>query len=183
MHINNLKKYYFINEFNYTHLINLNKNISFIWRNKDKETSIKTLIKLRDFCKKNQRCFYISNDVKLAKKMNADGVYISSTNKNLNLKTANFKKKFKILGSAHNLKEIKIKELQNTKEIFLSPLFKKKINPQLDIYKYLKLREITKMKDISLGGIDEKNVRKLNMIKPFGFAGISYFEKKKAPKN
>ena len=93
MHIHKLKKYYFINEFNYTHLINLNKNISFIWRNKDKETSINTLIKLRDFCKKNQRNFYISNDIKLARKLNADGVYISSSNKNLNLKTNNFKKK------------------------------------------------------------------------------------------
>ena len=179
VHINNFKKYYFINKFNQNHLINLNKSISFIWRNKDKESSITTLIKLRDFCKKNQRCFYVSNDIKLAKKINADGVYIPSTNKNLNFKANNFKKEFKILGSAHNLKEIKIKELQNIKEIFLSPLFKKKINPQLDIYKYLKLREITKMKDISLGGIDEKNVRKLNMIKPFGFAGISYFEKKR----
>ena len=176
MHINNLKKYYFINEFNYTHLINLNKNISFIWRNKDKETSIKTLIKLRDFCKKYQRCFYISNDIKLARKINANGVYISSTNKNLNLRTINLKKKFKILGSAHNLKEIKIKELQNTNEIFLSPLFKKKINQQLNIYRYLKLRETTNMSDISLGGINNKNFKKLNMIKPIGFAGISYFE-------
>ena len=176
VHINNLKKYYFINEFNYTHLINLNKNISFIWRNKDKETPIETLIKLRDFCKKNQRRFYISNDIKLARKMNADGVYISSSNKNLNIRTANLKKKFKILGSAHNLKEIKIKELQNTNEIFLSPLFKKKINQQLNIYRYLKLRETTNMSDISLGGINNKNIKKLNMIKPFGFAGISYFE-------
>ena len=179
VHINNLKKYYFINEFNQNYLINLDKSISFIWRNKDKETSITTLIKLRDFCKKNQRFFYISNDIKLAKKINADGVYISSTNKNLNLKTNNFKKEFKILGSAHNLKEIKIKELQNIEEIFLSPLFKKKINPQLNIYKYLKLRKITKMRDVSLGGINEKNLRKLNLIKPFGFAGISYFEKKR----
>ena len=176
MHINNLKKYYFINEFNYTHLINLNKNISFIWRNKDKETSIKTLTELRDFCKKNQRCFYISNDVKLARKLNADGVYISSNNKNLNLINTNLKKKFKILGSAHNLREIKLKELQNIEEIFLSPLFKEKTNKQLNIYKYLKLREITKMRDISLGGINNKNIKKLNMIKPFGFAGISYFE-------
>ena len=176
MHINNLKKYYFINEFNYTHLINLSKNISFIWRNKDKETSINTLIKLRDFCKKNQRRFYISNDIKLARKLNADGVYISSTNKNLILKTNNLKKKFKILGSAHNLKEIKIKELQNTDEIFLSPLFKKKTNQQLNIFRYLKLRATTKMNDISLGGINNKNLKKLNMIKPFGFAGISYFE-------
>ena len=69
-----------------------------------------------------------------------------------------------------------IKELQNTEEVFLSPLFKKKTNQQLDIFKYLKLREITKMKDISLGGINNKNLKKLNMIKPFGFAGISYFE-------
>ena len=88
----------------------------------------------------------------------------------------NFKKKFKILGSAHNLKEIKIKELQNTEEIFLSPLFKKKINQKLNIYRYLKLRETTKMNDISLGGINSKNLKKLKMIKPFGFAGISYFE-------
>jgi len=176
VHINNLKKYYFINEFNYTHLINLNKNISFIWRNKDKETSIKTLIKLRDFCKKNQRCFYISNDIKLATKINADGVYISSNNKNLNFSTSNLKKKFRILGSAHSLREIKIKEMQNTQEIFLSPLFKKKTNQQLNIYRYLKLRETTKMSDISLGGINNKNLKKLNMIKPIGFAGISYFE-------
>ena len=108
--------------------------------------------------------------------MNADGVYISSSNKNLNIRTANLKKKFKILGSAHNLKEIKIKELQNTNEIFLSPLFKKKINQQLNIYRYLKLRETTNMSDISLGGINNKNFKKLNMIKPIGFAGISYFE-------
>ena len=176
MHINNFKQYYFINEFNYTHLINLNENISFIWRNKDKETSIETLIKLRDFCKKNQRRFYISNDIKLAKKLNADGLYISSTNKNLVLKSISHKKKFKILGSAHNLKEIKIKELQNVDEIFLSPLFKKKTNKQLDIYKYFNLRKTTIMKDISLGGINEKNIKKLKLIKPFGFAGISYFE-------
>ena len=176
VHINNLKKYYFINEFNQNHLISLNKNISFIWRNKDKETPINTLIKLRDFCKKNQRSFYISNNAKLAERINANGVYISSTNRNLNLRTNKFKKKFKILGSAHNLKEIKIKELQNIEEIFLSPLFKEKTNKQLNIHRYLKLRTITKMRDISLGGINNKNIKKLNMIKPFGFAGISYFE-------
>ena len=176
MHIHKLKKYYFINEFNQNHLISLNKNISFIWRNKDKETPINTLIKLRNFCKKNQRNFYISNNVKLAERLKANGVYISSSNQNLNLKTTSLKKKFRILGSAHNLKEIKIKELQKTEEIFLSPLFKKKTNQQLNIFRYLKLRATTKMRDISLGGINNKNLKKLNMIKPFGFAGISYFE-------
>jgi len=181
MHIKNLKKYYFINRFEYSHLINLDKNISFIWRNKDKETSSKTLIKLRDFCKKYQRKFYISNDIKLANDIKADGVYISSTNKKFNSKFFSFKNKFRIIGSAHNLKEIKQKELQNIKEIFISPLFKDKTNKQLSIYQYLKLKKATYMKDISLGGINEKNVKRLKLIDPYGFAGISFFDKKKAP--
>ena len=176
MHIKNLKKYYFINKFDNTHLINLNKNISFIWRNKDKETHLKTLTKLRDFCKENHRKFYISNDIKLAIRVKADGVYIPSTNKNLNFKSIKFKKEFKILGSAHNFKEVKIKELQDVDEIFLSPLFKSKKNPQLNIYKYLNLRKVTFMKDVSLGGINNKKIKKLRLIKPFGFAGISFFE-------
>ena len=176
MHKKNLKKYYFINKFESSHLINLHKNISFIWRNKDKETDLHTLIKLRDFCRVNNREFYLSNDIKLAIKINANGVYIPSTNKKLNFKSIKPKKRFKILGSAHNFKEIKIKELQEVDEIFLSPLFKIKNNPQLNIYKYLNLRRITFMKDISLGGINIKNVKKLNLINPYGFAGISYFE-------
>ena len=137
---------------------------------------MKTLIKLRDFCKKNRRRFYISNDFKLAKKLDADGLYISSTNRNLIFKSISHKKKFKILGSAHNFKEIKVKEFQNVSEIFLSPLFKDKKNQRLDIYKYLNLKKTTIMKDISLGGISYENIKKLKLIKPHGFAGISFFE-------
>ena len=176
MHIRKLKKYYFINEFNQNHLINLNKNISFIWRNKDKETPIDTLIKLRNFCKKNRRNFYLSNNLKLARKIGANGIYISSYNKDLNFKLARLEKNFKILGSAHNFKEIKIKELQNVQEIFISPLFKDKNNKELNIFKYLKLKDFTSMKDISLGGINNNNIKKLSMINPFGFAAISLFE-------
>ena len=133
-------------------------------------------MKLRNFCKENRRKFYISDDIKLAIKIKANGVYIPSTNKNLNFQLIKQKKKFKILGSAHNFKEIKIKELQKVDEIFLSPLFKSKNNPQLNIYKYINLRKTTIMKDISLGGINNKNIKKLKLIKPFGFAGISFFE-------
>ena len=168
--------YYFISEINYSRLKNLDKNISLIWRNKNKETPIKNLIELRNFCNNNNRKLYINNNIKLVNKIKADGLYISSNNKNLMLKSNILKTKLKILGSAHNLREIKIKELQNVDEIFLSPLFKDKTNKQLDIYKYLNLRKTTKMKDISLGGINEKNIKKLKLIKPFGFAGISYFE-------
>ena len=134
------------------------------------------MVKLRDFCKINNRKFYISNDFKLAYKINADGLYISSTNKNLAYKSVWSQKKFKIIGSAHNLREIKIKELQNVSEIFLSPLFKDKGNKQLNVYRYLNLKNFTTMRDISLGGINSKNIKKLRLINPYGFAGISFFE-------
>ena len=109
-------------------------------------------------------------------KLGLDGAYIPSFVKSYSHLSYKIKPSFIILGSAHNLKEIKIKELQKAEEIFLSPLFKKKTNQQLNIFRYLKLRDTTKMNDISLGGITNKNLKKLNMIKPFGFAGISYFE-------
>tara|TARA_B100000886_G_C20277410_1_gene429666 strand:- start:124 stop:687 length:564 start_codon:yes stop_codon:yes gene_type:complete len=179
MHIKNLKQYYFIDKFDYSHLENLSKNISFIWRNKDKENSLKNLIKLRNFCKKHQRKLYISNDIKLANKINADGLYISSSNKNLIIASSSFRKDFKILGSAHNLKEIKMKELQGVNEVFLSPIFKEKYNEKLEMFRYLNLRNLTKMKDIALGGISQKNIKRFNLIRPFGFASISFFEKKR----
>ena len=181
VHLNNFIQYYFIDKFEYSHLIKLNKNISFIWRNKDKESHIKTLNKLSNFCKKNQRKFYISNNIKLAFQTKANGVYISSANKDLNIRYFQLRNNFKVLGSAHNLKELRLKEFQNVREIFLSPLFKDKINKQLDVHRYLTLRKLTFMRDVSLGGINNKNIKKLKLIKPFGFAGISYFSKKKGP--
>ena len=176
MHIKNLKQYYFIDKFDYYHLVNLSKNISFIWRNKDKQTSLKTLIELRNFCKKYQRKLYLRNDPKLAIKLDVDGLYISSTNKTLIFKPITHKKKFEILGSAHNMKEIKIKELQGVDKIFLSPIFKDKKNQKLYLYKYLNIKKLTSMKDVALGGINKKNLKKLKFIEPYGFAGISYFE-------
>ena len=111
----------------------------------------------------------------MANKINADGLYISSSNKNLTIVSSSLKKNFKILGSAHNLEEIRIKELQGVDEVFLSPIFKEKYNKKLKMFRYLSLRNLTQMKDIALGGINKKNLKKLNLIKPFGFAGISFF--------
>ena len=176
MHTKNFRKYYFLNKFDYSHLINLDQNISFIWRNKDKQTSLKNLIELRLFCKKYRRKLYISNDIRLAVKLNVDGLYISSTNKSLTFKPVTFKKKFEILGSAHNFKEIRIKELQGVNKIFLSPIFKNKKNQKLGLYKYLNLKKLTLMKDIALGGINKENIKKLKLVEPYGFAGISYFK-------
>ncbi len=80
------------------------------------------------------------------------------------------------MGSAHNLMEIKVKEKQGAKLIFLSPLFKtKNYRKSLGVIKFNILSLNIKSKIIALGGIDKKNLKKLKMTNAYGFSGIKYF--------
>ena len=108
-----------------------------------------------------------------------DGAYLPSFNKSINFNKSNFKKKFVIIGSAHSVQEIKIKEQQGVKLIFLSPLFKiNKNNKFLNPIKFNLLAAKTKKKVIALGGITTKNLNSLRLTKSYGFAGISFFKDK-----
>ena len=60
--------------------------------------------------------------------LDLDGAYIPAFDRSLKHLAYSYKKNFKIIGSAHNLKEIRLKELQNVRKIFLSSLFKKNKN-------------------------------------------------------
>ena len=121
----------------------------------------------------------MSNNIKLALKLNLDGVYIPSFNKDFSHLSYNLKKKFKLLGSAHSIKEIRIKEKQGIKSIFLSSIFKKNKN-YLGIYKFRLMKKYTGSKIIALGGINNENLKTLKLINVSGFSGITFF-KKKAP--
>ena len=172
MHLN---KYYFINKFNPDHIKKLDKNISIIYRNYKSSYDLNIIIKIRDFCRKNGRNFYLANNVKLAIKYNLNGAYIPSFNKDL--KHLNYKTKpnFLIIGSAHNLKEIRIKEIQKVSKIFISSIFKFEKN-YLGFYKFKNLSKNTKKKVIALGGINKNNFKKIKLLNIDGFAGIGYFE-------
>ncbi len=130
---------------------------------------------MKTYCKNSGYKFYLSNNIKLAIKLNLDGVYIPSFNKNIKHLAFSYKKNFLIIGSAHNNKEIKIKELQKVEVLFLSSLFKQNKN-YLGINKFKILSNLTKNKIVALGGITSKNIKKLKLLNCFGFAGISYFE-------
>ena len=80
-----------------------------------------------------------------------------------------------LIGSAHNNKEIKIKEKQKVNKIFISSLFKKNKN-FLGINKFKLLSKLTEKEVIALGGISKKNIKLLKLINSFSFAGISNFE-------
>ena len=79
------------------------------------------------------------------------------------------------MGSAHNLREIRIKELQKVDAIFLSSIFKKN-NNYLGLFKFLNLSSLSKKNVIALGGISQKNKKRLHVTNLWGFAGISYFK-------
>ena len=150
MHIFDLEKYHFIDKFEVEQLNKLNKNISIIYRNYKSSFNSNLIIKIRNFCKKYNRNLYLANNIKMAIKYNLDGAYIPSFNndfKHLNYKT---KSGFLIIGSAHNLKEIRIKETQQVNQIFISSIFKKEKN-YLGLYKFRSLSKNTKKKNNSSG--------------------------------
>ena len=72
------------------------------------------------------------------------------------------------------------KEKQKVSKIFLSSLFKKNKN-FLGINRFKLLSKLTKKKIVILGGISNKNKKKLSLLDQSEFAGISYFEEKKGP--
>ena len=176
MHRNIIKKYYFINKFETNNIDKQDKQTVIIYRNYSlKNINEELILNIKNYCKKKGVKFYLSNNIKLAIKLNLDGAYIPSFNKTTKHLAYSYKKKFVIVGSAHNLKEIRTKESQNVKKIFLSSLFKKNKN-FLGINKFKALTKLTKKNVVMLGGISNKNIKKLSILNQSDFAGISYFE-------
>ena len=174
--------YYFINEYNHAELSKLSKNINIIYRNYKKNIDISTLISIRNYCKKNKIKFFISNNIKLAIKYQLDGIYIPAFNKQINFIKYLLPQNFEIIGSAHNNVEISIKQKQGCNIIFVSPIFEvKKKKYFLDVIRFNLLTLNKKIKFVALGGINEKNKIRLNLLSICGFAGISFFQKKTAP--
>ena len=171
-----IKKYYFINKFETNNIDKQDKQTAIIYRNYSSEIiNEEIIIKIKRYCKKKGIKFYLSNNIKLALKLNLNGAYIPSFNKSYKHLAYSFKKDFKIIGSAHNLKEIRNKEIQKAEKIFLSSLFKKNKN-FLGINKFKLLSKLTKKKIVILGGITKDNKKKLTLLNQSDFAGISYFE-------
>ena len=175
------QKYYFINKFETKIIDKLDKQTVVVYRNYTSEPINKELIiKIKKYCNKRDIKFYLSNNVKLALKLSLDGGYIPSFNNCIKHLSYSYKKKFELIGSAHNLKEIRTKEKQKVNKIFISSLFKKNKN-FLGINKFKLISKFTQKNTVALGGITKKNIKKLKLLNCSEFAGISFFDQKKGP--
>ena len=179
MHTHNLpSKYHFIDNLNINNIEYLDNNVALIYRNYSDKINIDDLLKFKFFCKQTNRKFFISNHIEIAFKYKLDGAYIPSFNKRFYLKNYTSNKKFNLIGSAHNYKEILIKHKQNVSLIFLSPLFKTpKKNNFLGIFRFINLCNLVKKPVIALGGINNNNIKLLRLIKLYGFAAINFYKK------
>ena len=132
------------------------------------------------FCKAHHIPFYILNDVKIAKQLNAYGIYISANNKKISLSLFS-SIKFKLIGSAHNQFEYFIKQKQNCKTIMLSPIFynnKYLPNQILNPIKFNLISLNWKTEVCALGGISNENIKKIKSTKVKSLGVKSWVYKK-----
>ena len=169
--------YYYIDKFNKDEIDKLDRLISIIYRNYSNKVDENDIKHLVNFCKSQRRKVYISNNLNLALKFNFNGIYIPSFNKVSKYKNI-YKRNFEIIGSAHNIKEVLNKEKQGCSKIFLCPIFKTKKNKySLGVTKFNLIKLNTKKDIVPLGGINESNIKKINLCGAKSVGAISWIKK------
>ena len=153
---------------------------SIIYRNKNNLENITDLLNFRRVCRAKSIEFYVANDTRLAVLLNSDGIYISAFNKNF--KALSLRANFKLIGSAHNLREISLKTKQGCKTILFSKLFLVNYDKKAPFLGVVKFNNHLKINNnlIPLGGISINNLNNLNNINCRGFALLSEIKKKPA---
>ena len=168
--------FYFIDDFNKDHIKSLPRNIAIIYRNYNQKHNEQDILAMKKFCVMIRKKFYLSNNIHLVEKLRLDGAYIPSFNKNLfttRLKT----KKFTLLGSAHNMKEINQKIRQKVDYLFISPIFKvNKKKDFLGIVRFNILAQKFNQNIVALGGINKDNLNMIKNLKNYSFASISHIK-------
>ena len=101
--------------------------------------------------------------------MNLDGVYIPAFNRKIKIYQFYKKETFRIIGSAHNLKEIIEKKKQGCNKIILSRIFKTYKKNHMGVIRFNLLSNISN-KIICLGGINSNTFKKVKMINCVGVA-------------
>jgi thiamine-phosphate pyrophosphorylase len=185
---NKLKKYIFIKDLNEEIKKNIKKlcNVEIIINNIDfSEISLKRFLKIQNFCQKNKIPFYIIENYKIALKLKAQGIFISSDNKRI-IPNLFLYKKFKIIGSAHNQLEYFFKKRQQCETITLSPIFfnpKYSKNKALNPIKFNLISKDWNANLCALGGILDENIRKINLTKvsSIAFQRLIFGAKKNPP--
>ena len=179
------KKHYFliiesVQDINLSQIKKRNK-FTIIYRNLGQYEPKEQVTSFRKNCKAKDIKFFVTNDINLAQSLNADGIYLSARNNSLRF--LKFKRKnFKIIGGAHNIREINHKKLQGCESILLSRLFRVSYKPRMDCLGVNKFNSYLARNPqiVALGGININNINKLKTVNSQSFAILSALKKKPA---
>ena len=179
INLNYLENFFFTSYLDNTIKNNLRKfkNISIVYNTQENSLNINEFLKIKEFCKKEKIKIYILDNIKLAIKLGTDGIFITSQNKKI---YQPYKKSFKFIGTAHNQREFYFKTYQKCEYLFLSPIF---YNPKYSNNKILQITRFNlialnwKKKLIALGGINNKNLKKIYLTRSCGVGFVSWINK------
>jgi len=154
------------------------KNINFFQlrlKKENKKKKIKIAKKILKICKKNRVKFIINDDPYLALKVNAHGCHLGQ--KDMNILKARKILKNKIIGvTCHNSIRLARKAFLNgANYIALGAFFKtqtKKVIHKADLKTLNKIKKSVNVPIVAIGGIDEKNYKKL-LLNKADFLAIS----------
>lgn len=134
--------------------------------------------KIAAICKKRRLKFLVAGDLKLAKKLKANGVHLrEDMAKDIRIWRLKNSKQI-ITISAHSASAIQKIQNYNVDAILLSPVFPTSTHPcalSLGIKNFKNLSKQSKIPVYALGGVDKENVEKLEQCNIAGIAGIDMF--------
>ncbi len=179
---NKIKKKTFYSELNL--IFKLNK-ISFFQLRLKKENFKKRVIiakKIKKICKKYNVKFIINDDPNLALKVKADGCHLGQ--KDMSIKNAKKILKNKIIGvTCHNsVKLAKSALLNGANYIAIGAFYQtktKKVKHRANLQTLKKIKKQINLPVVAIGGINEKNYKKLLLNKADFLAISSYIWKNK----
>ncbi len=166
----------------YTDLISVikQKKVSFFQLRIKRDSFKKKLLigrKLKKICKRFNIKFLINDDVFLAKKLNADGCHLGQKDMNI-LKARRLIGK-KIIGiTCHNSIKLAKNAVKNKADYIALGAFNysktKKVKYKASINLLKKVRRITKLPIVAIGGINSNNYKKL-LLNKANFLAISSY--------
>jgi thiamine monophosphate synthase len=151
------------------------KNISIIYSAFNKNNNLNELNKIKNFCKKNNIKLYITNDLKLAINIKADGLFLNNNFKEKLIINYN-KHNFKIIAGVHSQKEYWLKTVEMYDDLIISPIYynnKYSINKILGPIKFNLLTLDWGKRKYALGGINLNNLKKIYLTRSYGVGFIS----------
>ena len=182
---NKIKKDFYLN----LHKIFAFKKVKF-FQLRIKNNSIKKKIeigkKIKSICKKYNVKFLVNDDPILAKKLNADGCHLGQ--KDMDIISARKILRKKIIGiTCHNSISLAKKALKNNVDYLafgaFFPTSTKKVKFKANISVIKKIKQLTNKPIVAIGGINNKNYKKLllNNVNFLAISGYIFNNKKYKP--